>query len=513
MLSTCGIFNEELYFDLLVKALTFSKRFMIYFLIPGIFLSGLVLTSFSESTSTEPQEIIIEIEPPKENFENNSKEQEKQEPESENSNGGGNGNTYTSYVTGSGYARGGDAILINTPEGIRLNEKLIGQQELEELETLHGEAFWQRIDQLTYDHYGLADALLNPNTDNSYFTKGTQSSENINSNLDYYILERGYDPTNLSKVPNNIFTPLKYDLARAVMQKLQDSNANDLDISKFKNSNLEILSPNAFSMTKEDQNMMYHNDVESRAMSMLKDTLPTISSSSESSESMNSQNNGDVMNQENNLTSMPDFGTSSSQEQQPQKIPTPTLDQELFQNTEHIKEIISQNDLTPNYDTKIENTLPIIEILLSVILSSIAGIIGFIILKKFVHKTKNTIGPLTVYPVFDYKHETQKLLETANFLYNSKQIKDAYEQFSHAIRFYYSHHYDIKREVTTFEILQQIEINEKSDYKTIYNCLALCGIVEFAKHDERKDDFSDCLSSFYKIINLKNKIKKVGDSL
>ena len=81
-----------------------------------------------------------------------------------------------------GYARNGEAILINTPEGIKLNEKLIDQQELEELEQLHGDAFWERIDKLTYEHYGLADALLNPNTDNSYFAKGTKSSENINSN-------------------------------------------------------------------------------------------------------------------------------------------------------------------------------------------------------------------------------------------------------------------------------------------------------------------------------------------
>ena len=50
-----------------------------------------------------------------------------------------------------------------------------------------------------------------------------------------------------------------------------------LDISKFKNSNIEILSPNAFSMTEEQENMMYHNDVESRAMSMLKNSLPVIS--------------------------------------------------------------------------------------------------------------------------------------------------------------------------------------------------------------------------------------------
>ena len=68
--------------------------------------------------------------------------------------------------------------------------------------------------------YGLAEAMLNPNTQNSFFQNGAKSSQNINSNLDYYVLERGYDPRNLSKVPNNIFVPAKADLARAIMEKL-----------------------------------------------------------------------------------------------------------------------------------------------------------------------------------------------------------------------------------------------------------------------------------------------------
>ena len=492
-----------------------SKQLFIYFIIPGLFLSGIVLTSFSDFDSDGPKEIIIEIEPPTEDLEDNPKEQEETQPESENSSGG-NDNSYTSYVTGSGYSRNGEAILINTPEGIKLNEKLINQQELEELETLHGEAFWERIDTLTYDHYGLADALLNPNSKNTYFAKGGSHSENANSNLDYYLLERGYDPNDLSNVPNNVFAPLKYDLARAVMQKLQDSNANNLDIGKFKESNLEVLSPNAFSMSEEDQNVMYHNDVENRAMTMLKDTLPSISGSSDSSsESMNSQNNGDVMNQQNNdITSMPEFGSNGSQEEQKsQKPPTPKLNEQLFQNTEHLKTMISQENFKPNYDTKTENIFPFVELILSLIISSISVIIGLIIFRKLRNKPKHVISSLTTSSTFDYVRETKTLLESANMLYKSRQIKDAYEQFSHAIRFYYSHHYDMKREVTTFEILKEIETNQKSDHMTIYDCLVLCGKIEFAKHDERKNDFIDCVSAFSKIINIENRINTTGDSL
>jgi len=496
--------------------LDISKQLFIYFIIPGLFLSGIVLTSFSDLESDGPKEIIIQIEPPTEEFKDNPKEQEEKQPESENSSGD-NDNFYTSYVTGSGYSRNGESILINTPEGIKLNEKLIDQQDLEELETLHGAAFWERIDTLTYDHYGLADALLNPNSANTYFTKGGSNSDNSNSNLDYYLLERGYDPTDLSNVPNNVFTPLKYDLARAVMQKLQNSNANNLDISKFKDSNLEVLSPNAFSMSEEDQNIMYHNDVENRAMTMLKDTLPSISGSSNSnSESVNSQNSGDVMNQENNdITSMPEFGVNGSQEEQKSKIiPTPKLNEELFQNTEHLKTLISQENFKPNYDTKTENIFPFVEVILSIVVFSISAIIGLIIFKKLRNKSKQVITPLiTSSSTFDYVQETLTLLKSANILYESKQIKDAYEEFSHAIRFYYSHHYDLKREVTTFEILKEIEANQKSDYKTVYDCLVLCGIIEFAKHDERKNDFRNCMSAFSKIVGIENKINAGGTKL
>jgi ABC-type sulfate transport system substrate-binding protein len=68
----------------------------------------------------------------------------------------------------------------------------------------------------------------------------------------------------------------------------------------------------------------------------------------------------------------------------------------------------------------------------------------------------------------------------------------------------------MKREVTTFEILKEIEENQKSDYNTIYDCLALCGIIEFAKHDEQKNDFIDCVSAFSEIIDTGNRINTTG---
>ncbi len=485
------------------------NQLFIFFIISGLFLSGITLPSFSDAP--DPKEIIIQIEPPQEEFQHNPKDNEFKPPSKTPNTG--SRSIYTSFVTGSNYALNGEPILINTPEGIKLNDKLIEQQELEKLETLHGDAFWERIDTITNHHYGLADALLNPHSENTYLSKGTKSPESVTSNLDYYLLERGYDPTDLSNVPNNVFAPLKYDLARSIMQKLQNPNTNNLDAEKFTELNLEVLSPNAFSMTEEDQNIMYHNDVENRALNMLKDTLPTISGSSNGNlDTTNSQNNGDETNQEtDNMASMPKLGTNGLQMQQK---PMPTkLNEEIFQNTEHIKNLLSQENLKPNYEAKNEFIFPSTEILLSSVMSIISVTLGLFIFKKLRNKPKNLIAPLIASSTFDYVVETQKLLESSNSLYDAKQIKDAYEEFSHAIRFYYSHHYDMKREVTTFEILKEIGKRQKSDHEIIYNCLVLCGIIEFAKHDEAKNDFTKCMSMFSNVIGIKNKINNTGAPL
>ena len=45
--------------------------------------------------------------------------------------------------------------------------------------------------------------------------KVKKHSENTNSNLEYFVQERGYDLDNLQDIPNHMVTPKKYDLSRA----------------------------------------------------------------------------------------------------------------------------------------------------------------------------------------------------------------------------------------------------------------------------------------------------------
>jgi len=468
---------------------------------------GLLPPSLSDSDN--PAEITIRIDPPIEDFEDVQNEED--EKSNENTNNGGSGNGPTSFVTGSNYALNGIPILINSPEGLKLNDQLIDQQELEKLESIHGEKFWERVDQLTYDHYGLANAMFDPNTSNSYFSNGGKHSQNVNSNFEYYVLERGYDPRDPSKVPNKIFAPTKYDLAREIMQKLDDPNANNLDLDTLNDLNLNLLSPNAFQMTEEQENIIYHKDVENRAMSILQNSLPSISSDSSSDSSSDGQNsqNENSNQKDNPISSMPNNGNKALQLQTPSPI-----NEEMFQNTEHIKNLISQDNFQPKYNTQDEFLFPIFEIFFVIIFFSISTVIGLFVIKKFRNKALPVEITVKQVSEFDYLKETKFLLESALTLYKSKQTKNAYERFSQSIRFYYSYKYNLKREVTTFEILEQIQKTSDSEYRVIYDCLALCGIIEFAKHHENENDFQTCLSLFSNILDMElEQTSKNGTSL
>ena len=42
-------------------------------------------------------------------------------------------------------------------------------------------------------NFGVINALQNPFTENNYHIEGQKQSENTNSNLEYFVQERGYE--------------------------------------------------------------------------------------------------------------------------------------------------------------------------------------------------------------------------------------------------------------------------------------------------------------------------------
>ena len=94
--------------------------------------------------------------------------------------------------------------------------------------------------------------------------------------------------------------------------------------------------------------------------------------------------------------------------------------------------------------------------------------------------------------------ETKKLLIIAREKYESNHIKDAYEKFSQAIRLYYSFKFNLDKEITAIELLNQITDIDKTEYQLVYDSLTLCGKIEFAKHTEKENEFIKCISNFSK---------------
>ena len=457
-------------------------------LIPLFFFSGIVLTSFSD----EPQEIQIQVEPPQMEFEDTSKEKIE-----ENKNNLPEGNGLTEFITGSDYFLNGIPIFINTPEGISLNDKLIEQRELEKLEAIHGEKFWERVELLTWDHYGLADAMLNPYTKNSYHQNGIKYDFNANSNFEYFALERGYDPRNLKSLPNDVFSPKKAELARAVMEDITNPNSNDFDLDSMNELDLRLIAPNAFFLTEEQKSQRYHDDISQRASGTLNNFLPSLSSSSSDGDnssqiSDNGENESDrpITQMPNSGKSTPNSSSTTSQLKQPN---------EIFQNTDHIKKIISQEDFEPNYQTREIVNFPLTEIIISLIMTVISTFVAIVVIRRLRKpKEKLTIPVKSEKLEINYVSETRKLLILARKDYELKHVKDAYEKFSQAIRLYYSYKLSLDKEITAVELLNQITHVDKTEYQLVYDSLTLCGKIEFAKHAEKENEFIKCISKFSK---------------
>ena len=173
----------------------------------------------------------------------------------------------------------------------------------------------------------------------------------------------------------------------------------------------------------------------------------------------------------------------------------------IFQNTDHIKKIISQEDFEPNYQTRESVNFPLTEILISLIMTVISVLIAIVVIRRLRKPKQKLIHPVISKNLeINYVLETQKLLILARKKYESKHIKDAYEKFSHAIRLYYSYKLNLDKEITAVELLNQLTDVDKIEYQLVYDSLSLCGIIEFAKHTEKENEFMKCISNFTKYV-------------
>ncbi len=470
--------------------LTFVQLFSIFLSI--VFLLGTIPESFSES---DVRTVTLFVEPPTNNeisLDHNSQKNNDvptQKPSSFPQ------ESPSVFVTGNEYALNSNQILISSPSGIALNNLLIAQLEEWKNDTKHTEDFWSRTDQVIMGNFGVVNALHNPLTNNNYHIDGTKYSENIKSNLDYYVQERGYDMENLENVPNHMVSPQKYDLSRAISKQWENPLANNLEIQHVRD--LRDIAPNALDFTPEQEMQMFRESVKTTSFQVVGSLMPQIMVDESmflpesGSQTSNNDLENSVMNKENNSLGM----KSNELKQKFQE----NTEEENFQQTAHIKETITNSVFEPNYTTQVKQEFPLFEILISIILS-ITHISLLYYLNNFYQKSVKQIPILTINQKYDYLSDVESLLNEANSFYKNSHIKDAYEKLSQSIRVFYSNKLNLEKELVTSDLIPLMKNFKKSEKLLIEKTLHLSNMIEFAKHSDNNSEFQQIFDEFFNIV-------------
>jgi hypothetical protein len=93
------------------------------------------------------------------------------------------------------------------------------------------------------------------------------------------------------------------------------------------------------------------------------------------------------------------------------------------------------------------------------------------------------------------------MIKSSRSLFENNSPKYAFEKFSQAIRYYYAHKLQINLDLTTSEILIELEKSKIENIDNVRKWLLLCGQVEFIKYRSTQKEFLNALDSFSKTIS------------
>jgi len=455
-----------------------------------ILLFGFVPNSFSE---TELKTVEIFVQPPIGLTIENDMNDDEQKPTPQNSPTSPS-ELPTAFITGNDYTLNSNAIYINTDEGLSLNNLLIEQIETEKKNVEHTDSFWSRADQLIMGNFGVINALQNPFTENNYHIEGEKYSENTNSNLEYFVQERGYDLDNLEDIPNHMVTPKKYDLSRAVSREVSNPLSSNLDVQHVRD--LRDVAPNAFDFTPQQVMQMFRESVKNTSFDVVGALMPRLMVDESWFEpESTAQTNSNVKNDEKQNISQ---SMTQSQKQDEQK--KQVEEEKLFQETSHIKDLIANSGYEPNYDLQENSQFPIFEIITSFGMFVSSFIACQVIIRHYRISQKITLPSITTESKNDYLAEVESLLTNATSLYRQNNIKDAYEKLSQSIRLFYSNRLELEKEIITSDLLPLMKRFDNQEKSLVEESLRLSDMIEFAKHIEKDNKFEQIITEFSKII-------------
>jgi hypothetical protein len=366
---------------------------------------------------------------------------------------------FEDFITGSGYTIGTRLITIDSEEGQIINKMLIEQRQINKDNFFH---MIKYLDRYSDGYVELAEALLDPVKKQRYLSSGMSSDHYVDSNLENFLVERGYDLNDIESIPNEAFSPTKYDQIRLKASQMANDGQENVDLREllpgYVPTDPQAMKENMVrQLTKETSNV--YESISSRQLDI------SVKQSSDSTNAITS-----------NL--FDDFQFVNTK----------------FENTRHVIDSIEKPqtafELPKNYDY---NLMILIPILLGF------AILGYLMYKKSHSKRKLEI--ITVPLSVNYVENTLEMIQSSRDLFDDSMPKYAFEKFSQAIRYYYSNKLGINLDLTQTEMMYNLKKSDVSNYSQIKTWLQLCGQVEFVKHSSTQKEFVDSLETFRKLIS------------
>ena len=366
---------------------------------------------------------------------------------------------FEDLITGSGFTVGTRLITIDSEEGQILNQMLNEQRQINKDNFFH---MIKYLDRYSDGYVELAEALLDPVKKQKYLSSGISRDYYVDSNLENFLVERGYDLNYLESIPNDAFSPTKYDDVRLKASQMGNDGKENIDLRELLPN---YVAPDSQAMkedmirqlTKETSNV--YESISSRQLDISVNQSPDLTNSISS-----------------NL--FDDFQFVNTK----------------FENTKHVIDSIEKPqtsfELPKNYDY---NLMILIPIILGLI------IFGYLSYRKSI--TKRQLSIATVTPSVNYVENTLEMIQSSKNLFDDSMPKYAFEKFSQAIRYYYSNKLGINLDLTQSEVMYNLRKSDVSNYPQIQKWLQLCGQVEFVKHRSTQKEFIDSLETFRKLIS------------
>ncbi|MDC0229210.1 hypothetical protein OAJ71_04350, partial [Nitrosopumilus sp.] len=356
---------------------------------------------------------------------------------------------FEDLITGSGFTIGTRLITIDSEEGQILNQMLIEQRDINKDNFFH---MIKYLDRYSDGYVELAEALIDPVKKQKYLSSGISYDSYVDSNLENFLVERGYDLNNLDSIPNNAFSPTKYDDIRIQASQMAEDGVENIDLRELLPN---YVAPDSQAM-KDDM-----------VRQLTKETSNVY-------ESISSRQLDISVNQSPDLTNP----ISSNLFDNFQFVNT------KFENTRHVIDSIEKPqtsfEFSENYNY---NLMILIPILLGLI------IFGYLSYRKSV--TKRQLSVATVTPSVNYVENTLEMIQSSKNLFDDHMPKYAFEKFSQAIRYYYSNKLGINLDLTQSEMMYNLKKSDMPNYSQIQKWLQLCGQVEFVKHHSTQKEFID----------------------